>query len=99
MLKHFYTYHRALKLNIDDFVPSELNGVQADNIYPILDLTSIPNVNTIENLIALTEDQFRMFMKTDPNISWLLKTHKDFLELSGVEFDSSWIENQIDKNS
>ena len=75
-------------------MPSEISGNKGVDIHHIVN-----RENRIENLMLLTREEHIKYGEIKNKMTFLLKTHREFLENNGVKFSYKWFEEQINKYS
>ena len=98
-LLHTALYYAKFGYGDEDYVPSEISGSPAVDVHHI-DCKGVggsKSKDRIENLMALTRDEHVEYGDKKQYMSWLFQKHLDFMLASGVKFDASWIEAEIEK--
>ena len=94
MKKHTKIYLDSLGYNDTDFTPCEITGCKGVDIHHILS-----RENRIENLMLLTRDKHIQHGEIKSDMCYLLRKHRDFLEVNGVAFSNKWFQDNIEKYS
>lgn len=80
-----------------DFIPSEISGDRAVDIHHLENRGAggTKTEDRIENLMALTRAEHIEYGDKKQHMKFLLETHRDFLENSGVKFDREWFKERL----
>ena len=92
MRKHTRIYIDSLGYDTCDFMPCEITGSRGVDIHHIVN-----RENRIENLMLLTRVKHVELGEIKSKMTYLLETHREFLEVNGVKFDNKWFEEYINK--
>ena len=92
MRKHTKIYIDSLGYDTCDFMPCEITGSRGVDIHHIVN-----RENRIENLMLLTRVKHVELGEIKSKMTYLLETHREFLEVNGVKFDNNWFEEYINK--
>jgi len=92
MRYHTKIYLKELGYDTCDFMPCEITGSRGVDIHHIVN-----RENRIENLMLLTRVKHIELGEIKSKMTYLLETHRDFLEVNGVKFDNNWFEEYINK--
>tara|TARA_R110000782_G_scaffold170856_1_gene262588 strand:- start:341 stop:640 length:300 start_codon:yes stop_codon:yes gene_type:complete len=92
MRKHTKIYIDSLGYDTCDFMPCEITGSRGVDIHHIVN-----RENRIENLMLLTRVKHVELGEIKSKMTYLLETHREFLEVNGVKFDNKWFEEYINK--
>tara|TARA_R110000787_G_scaffold46422_1_gene112669 strand:+ start:232 stop:528 length:297 start_codon:yes stop_codon:yes gene_type:complete len=92
MRKHTKIYIDSLGYDTCDFMPCEITGSRGVDIHHIVN-----RENRIENLMLLTRVKHVELGEIKSKMTYLLETHREFLEVNGVKFDNKWFKEYINK--
>jgi hypothetical protein len=90
MRKHTKNYYKAMGYHLTDFIPSEISGIEANDLHHIVTREDI-----IENVMAVTRSEHLEYGDNTQYMVFLLKVHRDFLDRHNVVYDNAWFENWI----
>lgn len=96
-LLHTALYMAAFGYGDTDFIPSEMSGQRVVDVHHIK--AGNDRQDRIENLMGLTREEHEFYGDKTKYMAFLFKTHKRFMELAGVRFNSEWIDEKIRKYS
>jgi len=90
---------RAFGYDIPEDFLSEISGERAVDIHHITarGKGSSKELDRIENLMALTRKEHEDYGDIRAFKSYLYRIHQRQLELNGIDYDSNWINKQIQK--
>lgn len=94
MRKHTKIYIKSFGYHLTDFMPSEISGSKLQDVHHIVN-----RENRIENLMGLTRQEHIEYGEIKSKMTYLLKTHRQFLLDNGVKFDNNWFEEHIQRYS